>query len=56
MAGDPKRPPNAVENQTLAIVRVAPTGHGMDVLDHATQIRDTATFWKRCGAATTECG
>lgn len=33
-----------------------PTGHGMDVLDHATQIPDTATFWKRCGAATTERG
>jgi hypothetical protein len=26
----------------------------MDVIDHATQIPDTATFWKRCGAATTE--
>lgn len=32
------------------------TGYGMDVIDHATQIPDTATFWKRCGAATTERG
>ena len=57
VAGEPKSSLSAVEKQKVANVRMAsPPATGWIYFDHATQIPDTATFWKRCGDATVERG
>src|SRR5215831_15683083 len=50
VAGELKSSLRAVEKQKVAIVRMASQpAKGWIYFDHATQIPDTATFWKRCG-------